>query len=122
MRRIDWNRFTGKTAQSSKARLSAKILANSTRWGYNWLSNTYRDSPTGDRFLIPNKNEEHTSRPATSVAVGLAVAIRTGGVDDAGMDVPKDELIKRTAKLIKGAAGIHKANGGQWGDHWQSSV
>jgi hypothetical protein len=122
VRRIDWSRFSGKITPRSASKLSLQILANSTRWGYNWLSNTYKDSPTGDRFLIPNQNQEHTIRPATSVAVGLAVAIRTGVLDEADITVSRDDLIKRTAKLIKGVADIHKANGGKWGDHWQSSV
>lgn len=121
VRPIEWNRFSGKNMPSPESRLSSQILANSTRWACIWLADTCKESPSGDRFLIPNKNHEHSIRPATSVAVGLAVAVRTG-VSEKIAGISKDELTGRTRKLIKGAAAIHKSNGGNWGDHWQSSL
>ncbi len=119
--RIEWSRFSGEITPSSELELSSHILANSARWCYSWLLKTYKESPDSDRFLIPDRNDEHTIRPATSIAVGLATIIRTG-LADSDIDIPKDKLIQQTTKLIKGLAAIHKANGGKWGDHWQSSL
>ena len=86
--------------------------------------NTYESSTSGDRFVVPNENLEHAIRPAVSVAVGLAVAIETGLVDDYRhiIGASKNDLILQTKKIIKGIASIHKSNGGMWGDHWQSSL
>jgi len=122
VRCIEWNRFDAKTTQSPELKLSSRILANSARFGHTWLINTYKENPSGDRFVIPDKNEEYTIRPATSVAIGLAVAIKAGTTDDNGMDASTDLLIKPTAKLIKGVAALHRSNDGKWGDHWQSSI
>ena len=118
---IEWSRFTKKTTQTPNSTLTTKILSNATRHAHTWLTQTYADHPSKDRLLIPNKNHEYTIRPATSVAVGLAVAIRTGAADSIA-DISKENLTQQTTKLIKGVAAIHKSNGGNWGDHWQSSV
>jgi len=107
---------------SAELTMSSKLLANSARWTFNWLTREYKEHPTGDRLVIPSRNHEHTIRPATSAAVGLAVAVRTGVIDGGRLEVSEDELVKRTARLIKGVAAVHKANGGVWGDHWQSSL
>jgi len=125
VRRIDWDRFSGEITPSAELKLSSQILANSVRWGHHWLATAYEESPAGDRFVVPiieGTSHEHSIRPATSAAVGLAAAIRTGVADSSSTGVSKDELIRETTKLIKGVAAIHKTNGGQWGNHWQSSL
>jgi len=119
--RIDWTRFEKDMSPNPEAELSARILANSTRAARRWISDTFRENAEGDRYLVPNRNAEPAIRPATSAALGLAVAIRTG-VTRAHDDLPTVELTQQAVKLIKGAAAVHKANGGQWGDHWQSSL
>jgi len=120
--RIQWKRFSEKEPSSAELELCAQVLAHSARFNYNWLERTYEEDPAGDRYLIPNRNHEHSIRPATSVAVGLAVVIKTDVSKHGGIDVSPEDLIRRTTQLIKGASSIHKANGGNWGDHWQSSL
>ncbi|WOO40638.1 hypothetical protein [Rubellicoccus peritrichatus] len=121
VRTIDWNHFTPATNSSEAYQQSSLIVANAARWAHNWAHNTYASSASGDRFLIENRNNEHVIRPATSAALGLAVALKTV-VDPALMGDTTEEITKRTVKLIKGSVAIHKANGGAWGSHWQSSL
>ncbi len=121
---IDWVRFKKLPYRNQHQELSAQILRNSAIWGSEWVEQAYKLSEQGDRYLIPNLNREQVIRPGCSVAVGLAVAIKTGIVkeDPEAFKVTEEELTVRTARLIKGLVAIHKANGGEWGDHWQSSL
>ncbi|QBG49149.1 hypothetical protein EGM51_17755 [Verrucomicrobia bacterium S94] len=110
---VDWNRFPGTAQPSPEFELSSRLVANAARHSQHWAEVTYETQ--AGRYLIKNENKEHTIRPATSAAYGLAVALCTGTVSG-------EEALEITLKLIRGAASIHKANGGKWGDHWQSSL
>ena len=56
---IQWKRFSGKMTPSAELKLTSQILANSARWACHWLAKTYKENPTGDRLIIPNKNQSN---------------------------------------------------------------
>lgn len=120
VRTIDWERFPD-APPSPELQLSSRLMANAARYAHTWANTAYESTDNDDRFLIPNRNNEHDIRPATSAALGLAVTVRTG-VSEEAVGVPHAALARTAAKLIKGAAATHKANGGAWGDHWQSAL
>ncbi|MCX7048581.1 MAG: hypothetical protein NTX50_24230, partial [Candidatus Sumerlaeota bacterium] len=123
IRRIDWTRFAAPASPGPNQEQCGRILLNTARWCAAWISQTYKLDERSDRYIISNANNERAIRPPASVAYGLAVTLKTGLFDEKAVGVSREELIRRTTRLIKGLAAIHKANpGGQWGDHWQSSV
>ena len=122
---VNWARFKGLPSGNQQQSLAGQILLNSAKWGSGWIEKEYKLSEQKDRYLVPNKNNEHVIRPGCSVAAGLAVVIKTGlSRNNPGIIITweEKELTLRTVRLIKGLAAIHKANGGKWGDHWQSSL
>lgn len=122
IRTIDWSRFSEKSRHNDDLRVCSQILRNSARWGSQWIVKTYKLHETGDRFIVENENSEVVIRPPSSVALGLATAIKTGLAIETTIGVSEGDLTRRTVRLIKGVAALHKANGGNWGDHWQSSL
>lgn len=68
------------------------------------------------------RNDEHVIRRPASVALGLATVEELGIHDEDAIGVPRKELLQTALRLIRGVASVHKANGGAWGDHWQSSL
>lgn len=117
---IQWDSFKQKKA-SNEYVLSSQIIANAARYSNAWAKKTYSLSANEDRFLIENKNSEWAIRPSASAAYGLAVAIKTE-VDTLDIGTDYSELTQTANRLIKGVVAIHKSNGGQWGDHWQSTL
>ncbi|WP_148216282.1 hypothetical protein [Coraliomargarita akajimensis] len=118
---IEWRQFDAKVDLNPESALSSKLIANAARHSLGWAESTYQTSENGDRYLIPNENIEHTIRPATSAAYGLAVALKTG-IPEQEIGFSEAVMTERTLKLIKGSAAIHRVNGGKWGWHWQSSL
>lgn len=118
---INWVRFATTLPQNENRELCAQILINSARCGIRWIEDTYKLSPDKDRYLVPSRNSEHVIRPPASVAEGLSTVLKTGIYRNAALGCGKGELTLRTARLIKGVAAVHKANGGKWGNCWQSS-
>ncbi len=117
---ILWDKFKG-VKSSEQYALSSQIVANATRYSYQWANEKYALSGDKDYFLIENKNFEWAIRPSASAAYGMAVAIKTKVNSDA-IGTSQDEVITCATRLIKGVASIHKSNGGNWGDHWQSTL
>ena len=124
VRPIDWARFKKKLPFDEGRDICARLFLNAVRHNIGDVKKSYRLSEKGDRFLVANKNHESVIRPSCSVCASLAVAIKTGLIAAnsklAGID--EKEAIELTAKLVKGTAAVHKANGGKWGNHWQSSL
>ncbi len=117
---IDWGNF--KTEKPSQEfLLSSKLIANAGRYSYKWANDYYKSSETNDRFIIENVNKEHPIRTPSSAALGLSVAIKTG-IEPQLMGGSYDEIEKTIIKLVKGVVINHKANGGKWGEHWQSTL
>ncbi|MEM6641433.1 MAG: hypothetical protein AAF616_00525 [Bacteroidota bacterium] len=117
---IDWTRFKD-AIQSSEYTLSSKLVANGARYSFNWAENYYEISPDGSHYLIENVNKEQPIRTPSSAAMGLAVAIKTK-VDETSIGASYKDLTKCAIQLVKGVVMHHKANGGKWGDHWQSTM
>lgn len=118
---IDWARFGTLAESSPEFEMSSKIVANAARHSYLWANDFYKSSESGDRFLIGNGWKEHVVRPPSSAALGLAMALKTG-VDPSAMGASEEEITRCITKLVKGVAGNHKSNGGNWGNHWQSTL
>lgn len=117
---IQWQKF--KPVKPSKPYLlSSQIVANAARYSNEWAKNTYDLSLNKDQYLIENKNSEWAIRPSASAAYGLAVAIKTQ-VDTNQIGTNYTELTENATRLIKGLVAVHKSNGGNWGDHWQSTL
>jgi len=117
---IGWNNF--ETAKPSQEYLlSSKLMKNAGRYSMKWANDYYKSSKTDDRFIIENINKEQPIRTPSSAALGLAVALKTG-IDPKSMAGTYDEIEKTIIKLVKGVVVNHKANGGKWGDHWQSTL
>jgi hypothetical protein len=121
VRAVDWNRFAEPVPLSDELRASSAIVANGARYAHTWADSFYESSPSDDRYLIANQNQEKVIRPPASAAVGLAVALKTG-VDPRRMGASRAAITRCAVKLIKGVAAVHKVNGGRWGDHWQSTL
>jgi len=117
---INWERF-GTVKPSREFLLSSKLIANAGRYSYIWANNYYKSTKTNDRFIIKNINKEQHIRTPSSAALGLVVALKTG-IDPHSMGGTYEEIEKTITKLVKGVVINHKANGGRWGDHWQSSL
>lgn len=117
---VHWEEF-GTTKPSKEFLLSSKLIANAGKYSYTWASNYYKSAATNDRFIIENVNKEQPIRTPSSAALGLAVALKTG-IDPQSMGGTYEEIETTITKLVKGVVINHKANGGQWGDHWQSTL
>ena len=117
---IDWRQFK-QTDPSPEFLLSSRIVSNAGRYSYHWANTYYRSTPGDDRFIIKDVNREQPIRTPSSAALGLATALRTG-IDPHSMGGSRDEITRTVAKLVKGVVIHHKANGGNWGDHWQSTL
>lgn len=112
---INWERFTVSLPQNETRELCRQMLINSARYGVRWIEDTYKLSPDEDRYLVPSRNNEHVIRPPVSVAEGLSAVLKTGIYRNTALGCGKGELTVRTARLIKGVAAVHKANGGKMG-------
>ena len=122
VRRINWANFSKQSVPETEHLKKCKqILLNAARYNTKWLDSKFKIAPSGDRLQIANRNSEPVIRHPSSAALGLATVIKTGIFDPQAVGVTKEALISITIKAIKGIASIHKANGGNWGDHWQSS-
>jgi len=117
---IDWKRF--KMVKPSKEFLmSSKLIEKAGKYSYNWANNYYKSSENNEMFLIENINKEQPIRTPACAALGLAVALKTG-INPKSIGGEYKEIEKTITKLVKGIVINHKANGGVWGDHWQSTM
>ncbi len=120
VRGVDWSAFSTDVEPDALLAQAQRITQNGARYCAGWVEATYER--TEDRYLVPYENVEHVIRPPASVAAGLAMAVRMGLADETVVGYGEGELTALTARLIKGMAAAHKANGGAWGDHWQSAI
>ena len=125
---IDWSRFHPMPElpeeQTEELSQAAAVLLNCMRYNMAWAERSFKQDEHQRRYLL-TKLSEHGIRPATSAGYSAAVVLKTGAFDADRVGVSRDEAIKRTVKLIRGAAATHKANrhdGDGWGDQWQSAL
>lgn len=117
---INWKKFKNVDA-SKELLLSSKLMTNAGKYSYSWANSYYKSSDINDLFIIKNVNQEQPIRTPSSAALGLAVALKTG-VNPQSMGGTYQEIEKTIIKLVKGVVTNHIANGGKWGDHWQSTL
>ncbi len=117
---IQWESFK-KVKPSSEFELTSQVMANAGRYSYTWANKYYASSEDNDRFIIENVNKEQPIRTPSCAALGLSVALKTG-VSPEKMGGTYEDITKTVVKLIRGVVINHKANGGNWGDHWQSTM
>lgn len=97
-----------------------KLLAGNARYQLKvWLPSMGYDAP-GDRFAVPS--DESGIRPITATAEALAIVLATKAYDEAAIGVPRAEAVRITTRLIRSLAAGHVANGGHWGDGWQTAL
>ena len=103
--------------------LTAKVvdvLNKSVKYTLNTYYPTYLPgtTPITDFGGIEEKNIRH---PACST-VGIATLIATNTYQESIVGVPKATAIAQVKRIINGLANTHLANGGTWGNVWQSAL
>lgn len=101
------------------AELQARqILTNTNRYTLNTWWPT-----TGQAMAASVISSPDGVRRTSMVALSLAVAVSTGGYDEAATGVPAATATARAAELVDAVAAAHLSNrAGGWGDTWQSSM
>ncbi len=118
---IRWDDFGGSLKPSETRELCGQILLTSSRFGARWLLEN-KNKVRINSSQVGIRHEERIIRPATSVALGLAVVLKTDLFDERTVGVPEEELLQRLAKMVRSLASQHAINGGIWGHNWQSSL
>jgi hypothetical protein len=119
---VDWSHFDRDTEPTETMKLVERYILNAARYHAHRVGGRFELDRDKNQFRIPNQNTPAAIRRPSSVALGLAVALRTGIYDAQTVDLSRGELRQRLVRLIKGVAACHKVNGGKWGDHWQSAL
>lgn len=94
------------------------VVNNANRYTLaTWIPTMY---PSG--AVVPAGSTEGHIRPIGAAALGLASAIACKVHDTNRTGSTTAAATEQAVRLIKGAATSHKANGGTWGDVWQSAL
>ncbi len=133
MTTVDWSQYdqslAAGTDQNGLFGANGQILLNNSRYDYNWIPSYYTFSSSSNAYLPNSSISDHESRirPGAMAAAGLAVMLKTNlyGANPAALGgATKQQITTRNARLIKGLAQTHVANGGSntWGNEWQSAL
>ena len=125
---IDWDGFDAGTPTHHNANLAKGWLLTALKWTLNnwWTEDRNLDDQSDDTYLdFPGSGSEEKVREPASMALALAVALRTGIYDSEVTGVSKDEALAKALKLIRSIAYRHRVNSGSRGDWswgWQSAL
>jgi len=110
---IDWSHFT-KSPETENAKMLKELLSKSSHYLVPWL---------GERAQKPlPKNKEVPIRSLAFNASTLAILLRTGIYNEQYGGLSKEKAEQLVWSCVERLCTDHKANGGVWGDHWQSSL
>ena len=110
---IRWSDFR-KHPQTDTARMLRTILARASRHLVSALKSQARGAQNGMK--------EKKIRPPAFNAASLAVILRTGNYSTELAGMPKEEAERLIWDSVVRLSRNHKANGGRWGDQWQSPL
>ena len=125
---IDWSSFdkgipTHHNANLAKAWLLSQLKYTLTTY---WDDTKDFDSQESKQYLdLPalGDNQEADIREPSSMALALAVALKTGIYDASVTGVTRSTALSRALKLIRSVAYWHDANDGdEWGDFAQAAL
>lgn len=121
VRPIDWPALGGPEPSGDRAELARDVLSNTNRYALQtWFPSRFGDQ-TG-RYLDLGGSSENDIRGVGSEAFGLASSLRTGAYDADATGVTAADAEAISIRLSTSAAHHHRANGGTWGDVWQSAL
>ncbi len=130
---IDWDGFDAGTPTHHNADLAKAWLLTALKWTLNnwWDEFKNFDDQSDDTYLDfteannSDGGQEKQIRESSSMALALAVALRTG-IYDAGVTGMSEATARaRALKLIRSLAYRHRVNApasSPWGYHWQSAL
>ena len=121
---IDWSCFEPGPGDDKHVRQCSEILLNVARYNLLWIDKTFKMN--ADKSLyVHEKMDENGIRPSCCAALALATTLQTGIFDEKAIGVSQEQARRKTAKLIKSVAAVHKSNSSKekgWGHSWQSRL
>ena len=125
---IDWPSFDRGIPTHHNANLAKAWLLTALKYTLNtwWNDDMDFDSQASSEFLdLPSigDNEEEDIRTSSSMALAIAVVLKTGIYDTSVTGVSRSVALSRALKLIRSLAYWHIANDGDaWGDFAQAPL